>query len=146
MIEKNDDTNISLSLKPSEQFLLDWARTEGGITNWDMNDHFNKWCNKFYPGCESQSDRNKLRSKFTYQANKLVKLGYLNKCHRVGLGSGASAELYGGSTTQSIWNLVVPKKALPISQDDDGKSWSRVDFSQGGPRLVPCDPTTPSTK
>jgi len=88
-------------LKPSEQFLLAWGRKESSITHFDMNPYFHTWCKRFYPNLH---DIKKLKSKFSYQATKLVKLGHLKSPNRIGLGPGSKAELFGCSV-QTIWEL-----------------------------------------
>lgn len=100
-------------LKAAEQFLLDWGRQEGSITHFDMNPYYQKWCERFFPDL---NDDRKLKSRFSYQANKLVKLGYFNPPNRIGLGQGSRIELYGYSTQQTIWDLFIPKPETPTEE------------------------------
>jgi hypothetical protein len=97
-------------LKPAEQYLLDWGRKDGSITHWEMNPYYQTWCNRYYPDLR---DEKKLKARFAYQANKLVKLGYFNKPNRIGLGPGSRIELYGSATSQTIWELLEPKPKTP---------------------------------
>lgn len=77
--------------------MIDEANFEGSITNWHMNDFFLEFSSEFRNGAKHKQ----IRRAFNLQANKLVKLGILEKATKAGIGEGGYSEF--GSRTQTIW-------------------------------------------
>ena len=84
-------------LTEQEKFIL---RMEC-ITNWDWNDDFLEFWDRFY----KNKDYKHARRVFNYYANKLVKKGYLERAKRYGIGLAGFSDY--GTRTQTIWNLKV---------------------------------------
>ena len=81
-------------------YLREEALREECLTNFHWNDTFLEFWERFFPEIK---DVNKVKNRFTYYANKLVKEGFLLPAHRFGLGSGGCYDF--GVRTQTIWGL-----------------------------------------
>lgn len=90
--------NITSSVDINE-YLICWAKRDGQITNWHLNNKFLSFCDDYGKGKTlKQCQRLLVR-----HASKLVKRGILNRCEKIGIGAGAMNEF--GSRTQSIWTI-----------------------------------------
>lgn len=82
-----------------KQFIKEWAQHEGCVTSWPLNLKVLEYGREYY----GDSWSNKSRKNLIYEFNKLVKTGFLDKSHRVGLGFDAVVEL--GYKYQTYWNI-----------------------------------------